>query len=109
MLTKNKELQDVTTKFNKLLKSDFHIEKTSNKLDEWFLYGWQDFLGELKKKKVELLLKQKSEWMDYFESEKQTALAIKDLIDKTDKEIDKMVYDLYGLTEEEVKIVEGEI
>jgi hypothetical protein len=25
----------------------------------------------------------------------------------TDKEIDKMVYELYGLTEEEVKIVEG--
>src|SRR3989344_3839482 len=27
-------------------------------------------------------------------------------IDKTDKEIDKMVYQLYGLTEEEIKIVE---
>jgi hypothetical protein len=25
----------------------------------------------------------------------------------TDKETDKMVYELYGLTEEEVKIVEG--
>ena len=29
-------------------------------------------------------------------------------IDYTDKEIDKLVYDLYGLTEEEIKIVEGE-
>ena len=28
-------------------------------------------------------------------------------IDQTDKQIDKLVYDLYGLTEEEQKIVEG--
>jgi hypothetical protein len=28
-------------------------------------------------------------------------------IEKTDKEIDQMVYKLYGLTEEEIKIVEG--
>jgi hypothetical protein len=28
-------------------------------------------------------------------------------IDATDKQIDKLVYDLYGLTEEEIKIVEG--
>lgn len=29
-------------------------------------------------------------------------------IESTDKAIDKLVYELYGLTEEEVRIVEGE-
>lgn len=28
-------------------------------------------------------------------------------IDAADKQIDNLVYDLYGLTEEEIKIVEG--
>jgi len=28
-------------------------------------------------------------------------------IDATDREIDKLVYELYGLTDEEIKIVEG--
>ena len=28
-------------------------------------------------------------------------------IDATDREIDRLVYDLYGLTDEEIKIVEG--
>jgi hypothetical protein len=28
-------------------------------------------------------------------------------IDATDREIDKLVYELYGLTEEEIKVVEG--
>ena len=30
-------------------------------------------------------------------------------IEKTDKEIDNIVYDLYGLTEKEREIVEGEV
>ena len=38
--------------------------------------------------------------------EKGKANAIQQLIDKTDKEIDEMVYQLYGLTEEEIKVVE---
>jgi hypothetical protein len=38
---------------------------------------------------------------------KQKALALKAEIDRTDKEIDQMVYELYGLTEEEIRIVEG--
>ncbi|MGE5602253.1 MAG: hypothetical protein ACM30E_04345, partial [Nitrososphaerales archaeon] len=28
-------------------------------------------------------------------------------IDQTDKQIDRLVYELYGLTEEEIKVVEG--
>lgn len=33
--------------------------------------------------------------------------AIQRQIDATDDEIDNLVYELYGLTEEEIKIVEG--
>jgi DNA polymerase III alpha subunit len=33
---------------------------------------------------------------------------IKARINYTDKKIDKLVYELYGLTEEEIRIVEGE-
>ncbi len=43
--------------------------------------------------------------MDLFEENKKKALELKSEIDKTDKEIDKMVYEL---SEEEIKIVEGE-
>ncbi len=30
-------------------------------------------------------------------------------IDATDRQIDQLVYDLYGLTEEEVAVVEGRV
>lgn len=41
------------------------------------------------------------------ESDAQKAI-IQRQIDSTDKEIDQVVYELYGLTEKEIKIVEGE-
>ena len=58
-------------------------------------------VGNLKK----LPLPAQAEWMQYFESEKVKANAIQQLIDKTDKEIDEIVYQLYGLTEEEIRVV----
>ena len=33
--------------------------------------------------------------------------ALQRQIDATDRQIDKLIYELYGLTEEEIKIVEG--
>jgi len=46
------------------------------------------------------------EWMELFETKKAEAQVIKSEIDKTDCEINKMVYELYGLTEDEIAIVE---
>jgi len=39
---------------------------------------------------------------------KKKALQLQSEIEKKDREIDRMVYELYELTEEEIKIVEGE-
>ena len=68
---------------------------------------YAEFITELAKKKVKLSLTEEAEWEAYFLQEAKQALAIKSEIEKTDSEIDRMVYELYGLTEEEIKIVEG--
>ena len=83
------------------------MEKLSAKLENWYQTPYNEFLKELEKSKVKLTLSQKAEWEDYFIQESQKTLAIKQQIDATDKEIDQMVYSLYGLSEEEIKIVEG--
>jgi uncharacterized coiled-coil DUF342 family protein len=62
----------------------------------------------LKKQKIKLTFKQQDEWEDYFDSYKQEITDLQNRINQTDKEIDQMVYELYGLTEEEIKIVEVE-
>lgn len=44
--------------------------------------------------------------MQYFNEQKQKAQTLKTEMIRVDAEIDKMVYELYGLSEEEIKIVE---
>jgi len=61
---------------------------------------------DLGKKKIKLSLSEEAEWEDYFLQEQQKALTLKQQITTTDQEIDKMVYELYGLTEEEISTVE---
>lgn len=67
---------------------------------------YDEFLNELKNKEIELSLSHKAEWEAYFLAEQQKALEIQNKITTTDKEIDALVYKLYGLTEEEIRIVE---
>lgn len=83
------------------------ITPLPKKLQDWYLLSYGDFIKELEKKKVKLSLSQKAEWEDYFLQESKKALALKTSIEITDNEIDQMVYALYGLTEEEIEIVEN--
>ncbi|WP_312196173.1 Eco57I restriction-modification methylase domain-containing protein [Epilithonimonas vandammei] len=107
MLSLNKELQELSAKFQRNLQREFTLETLSKKLQNWYELSFAEFLKELAKAKVNLALSQKAEWEDYFLAEQQKAISIKSQIDQTDKEIDQMVYELYGLTDEEIEIVEN--
>ncbi|MBL0007950.1 MAG: N-6 DNA methylase [Saprospiraceae bacterium] len=104
--TKQNELHTIKDEFLKLLIGKYG-KLSSRKLQIWPNISFGEFLKELEKQKIKLSLSEQSEWMQYFESEKAKANAIQDQIKKTDREIDSMVYELYGLTEEEIRIVEG--
>lgn len=108
MLSLNKELQGLSQKFERILLRKFDLEKLSTKLQEWYLLDFSDFIKELKRLKVKLSLSQESEWEEYFLEEKSKAIAVDSEIKNTDKEIDSMVYRLYDLTDEEIKIIEEE-
>lgn len=53
-----------------------------------------------------LIKKDELEWLDLFEENQQKAQTLHAQIQQTDKAIGQMVYELYGLTDEEIKIVE---
>lgn len=108
MLSLNKELQTLSGKFQRTLEREFSLETLCKKLQRWDQLSYDDFLKELKKQKVELSLSQKADWEHYFEQEKNKAVQIQSQITSTDHEIDCMVYELYGLTEEEIYLVENE-
>jgi len=105
------KFQKVEKSFTKYLQSRFNIKKLSKKLQNWHELEFADFIKELNKaiKKVgcgKLTKKDEMEWMELFEEKKAKAKTLKTEIEKTDKEIDQMVYELYGLTKDEIKIVE---
>ena len=79
-------------------------------IENWSDLNFADFIYETNKiiKKngqIQLTKKDEFEWMELFEENKKKALELKSQIDQTDKEIDRMVYELYGLTEEEIQII----
>jgi hypothetical protein len=113
----NKESQNFSNQFLSLLQAKFTIEKLTTKLQNWHELEFADFLKELEKARkqaatattrglIPLSLQEEAEWMQYFNEQKQKAQTLKSEIDRTDKEIDTMVYELYGLSEEEIEIVE---
>ena len=107
ILSLNKELQENSQKFQRTIQRKFELEELPKKLQDWYKLSYSEFIKEIGKKKVKLSLSQEAEWEDYFLEESRKALELKATIDATDKAIDTMVYELYGLSEEEIAIVEN--
>ncbi len=107
MLEKNKELNQLSQQFTQLLQAKFPTININNKLRSWSSLTANEFFKELAQQKIKLPLAEQQEWLQYFEEQKTKASNIQQIIQQTDKEIDDMVYELYGLNEEEIKIVEG--
>ncbi len=107
MLSKTAYLQEIVTKFHRSLQREFSLKTTSKRILSWYELSYADFLAELKKHKVVISLSQKAEWENYFDQQKEKVLEIQSQVACINEEIDQMVYQLYGLTEDEIAIVEN--
>ncbi|TLT07248.1 hypothetical protein FE243_05235 [Aliarcobacter thereius] len=109
MLELNKKLQELKQNFI----NELNLEKVPTKLQKFEELDFDDFVKEYAKaKKIKFADKLeernfKNDWQRLFENDKKEVLEIQNQINITDKEIDQMVYKLYDLTEDEIKIVEG--
>ena len=109
MLELNKKLQETKQNFYGELK----LEKLTTKLQKFEGLEFDDFIKECtKSKKIKFADKLeernfKNDWKALFENDKKEVQEIQNQINITDKEIDQMVYKLYDLTQDEIKIVEG--
>jgi len=107
MLDLTAQFNELSSKFTKLLSADLGITKITKKLEKWHLLANEQFFTEIGKQNKNLALSSKSQWLEHFEAEKAKTLFLQNQITQTDSEIDKMVYALYGLSDEEIKIIEG--
>jgi len=114
--------QNINSNFSNYLQSKFEIKKLSKKLRNWHELEFGEFIKELNKaikaankesvktgqQETSLLTKKEEfEWLDLFKENKNKAQELHSQINKTENEIDAMVYELYGLNEEEIEIVEN--
>ncbi|WP_262713937.1 TaqI-like C-terminal specificity domain-containing protein [Pseudotamlana haliotis] len=112
----------VFEKFKRYFVKSFSLFKVSRKLQNWHELGFGEFIKELNravksnnklrvKEGLEevptLTKKDEFEWLDLFEDNKEKAQDLQNQINQTDKEINAMVYELYGLNEDEITIVEN--
>jgi len=107
MLKYNAELHNKYTDFIAIVKSNFNIKKITDKLKNFFDYDFKEFLLELKKQKIEIDLKKQVEWKNFYLEFKKEINELQYQINQTDTEIDKIVFELYDLTPEEITIIEN--
>ena len=107
MLSLNKQLQEKRSRFLRRLSENFEGVKITTALQTFDQMEFKAFVAELKKQKINLSLAQQDEWEDYFNQYRNDCQQLSEQIAQTDREIDQRVYQLYGLTEDEIRIVEG--
>lgn len=111
IMESTKQFKEKQNTYLAYIQSQFPVEKFTQKLQNWHELEFADFINELGKAinktgKEKLTKSDEMEWMELFETKKVLAQAIKSEIDAADRKIDEMVYELYGLEEDEIAIVE---
>ncbi len=106
MLGLNKELQETRSRFIRRLQDNIPEVKINGALEAFDSLDFNGFVTELKKQKIRLSLFQQDEWEQYFNKNKQDCEDLSAKIAETDKDINARVYTLYGLTADEIKLIE---
>lgn len=106
MLSFNKDLQAKRARFLRRLQDNMPEMKITGTLETFDNLNFAGFVAELKKQKIKLSLVQQDEWEEYFSQYKAACSDLTSAIAATDAEIDSRVYALYGLTYEEIKLIE---
>lgn len=100
-------LQEKSQHFLNMLKAEYENMQTSGRLAGWYNLDWKQFTNELKKQTIILSGSQKDDWFERFNRISGEIKTVQQTISITDKQIDSLIYQLYGLTDEEIKVVEN--
>jgi hypothetical protein len=107
MLDLTRGLNEKRMAFLNYFRGKFALQKITRNLENWHTLDFADFIKELGKQKVLFSSTDEFDFKPLFDREKNVCVELQTQIIKTDSEIDKMVYALYGLSEEEIGVVEN--
>lgn len=108
LLDKNKVLHEESHAFIENLKSIYNLIKPSEKLLKFYYLNESEFLEELKKSKADnLTTKDKMELLPLLREKKTSLLTLSNNIQTYEDKIDEIVFEIYNLTNMEIKLVSG--
>lgn len=105
MLSLNSQLQEKRSRFLRRLNENLEGLKITTALQQFDQLDFKGLMAELKKQKIHIPVKEQDEWEDFFNERLAECQELSAKIKATDEEINNLVFDLYGLTEEERRIV----
>jgi len=107
MIQLNQKFQKEVMGFKHWIQKEYDVKKLSQKLEKYYKLSQDEFIDELKKKKVDTKSRKNRESLEKeFTESLEIIMPLLNEITLTDNEIDQMVYELYGLTPEEIQIIE---
>ncbi len=84
--------------------------KLTNRLREWWSLDFKEFQAEIKKAfKEGIPLKQRNEWETFLREEGDKVRQLTAEIGKAEREIDRLVYELFNLTPDEIVLLESSL
>lgn len=102
----NKTLVEEQRKAIKLFEIEYKPKNISKNLEHFYELGLNPFFEELEKQGVKLSLSQKEDLISWYKLKSKLLNGLKTQIETLDNEIDQEVYKIYGLTQDEIKIIE---
>ncbi len=93
---------DITGHLIKLAESDLGLKKISQKMADWPALNFKGFLKELSKQKIKPMGRDKEDWLERFERLQKTVISLDNTITDKQSQLNTLVHELYGLTEEEI-------
>jgi hypothetical protein len=84
--------------------------KFTNRLREWWKLDFKSFRAEIKKAfKDDIPLKQRNEWENFLREEGEKVRRLTAEIEQAERDIDAIVYKLFGLTPDDIALLESSL
>jgi hypothetical protein len=86
---------------------DLNIKKFTQKLEKWWALEFKEFSDELlKSNKIEIDNKKRTQFRDFFNTEKAQRADLELQIRTLEKELNALVYQLFDLNDDEIGLIE---
>ena len=105
LITLNKQVVDEIKRFKIILIEKYNLKHISKNLEKYYELTEKNFFNELKKQKCYIYDEEKLTL--YFKTSSKNILSLIDEIKKLEIDLNKIVYEIYSLNDDEIKIIEN--